>query len=87
MEYFVERDSVVRRIWGRSDIILFIFAGSSAEFALNKAVDSLYFTGKLPSDPLGRLYTTLINARHIVFSTREDAHSAIYKNKRKHQSY
>ena len=85
MEYFVERDSVVRRIWGRSDIILFIFAGASAEFALNKAVDWLYFTGKLPSDPLGRLFSTVSYAREIVFSTREDAHSAIDKIKNIHQ--
>lgn len=85
MEYFVERDSVVRRIWGRSDIILFIFAGASAEFALNKAVDWLYFTGKLPSDPLGRLFSTVSYAREIVFSTREDAHSAIDRIKNIHQ--
>ena len=38
MQYFVEEHSVVRKIWGKSDTILFIFAGASAEFALNKAV-------------------------------------------------
>jgi hypothetical protein len=54
MELFVEKDSIVREIWGKSDTVLFIFAGASAEFALNKSVDWLYFTGKLPSDPLGR---------------------------------
>jgi hypothetical protein len=26
---------------------------------LNKAVDWLYFTGRLPSDPLGRLFSTV----------------------------
>ena len=46
MEYFVEKGSIVREIWGKGDTILFIFAGASAEFALNKAVDWLYFTGK-----------------------------------------
>ncbi len=86
MEYFVEKGSVVRKIWGRSDIILFIFAGASAEFALNKAVDWLYFTGKLPSDPLGRLFSTVSYAREIVFSTQEDAHSAIDKIKSIHQA-
>lgn len=86
MEYFVEKGSVVRKIWGRSDIILFIFAGASAEFALNKAVDWLYFTGKLPSDPLGRLFSTVGYAREIVFSTQEDAHSAIDKIKSIHQA-
>ena len=84
MEYFVEKGSVVRRIWGKSDIILFVFAGASAEFALNKAVDWLYFTGKLPSDPLGRLFSTVSYAREIVFSTQEDAHAAIDKIKSIH---
>lgn len=77
MEFFVEKKSVVRKIWGKSDTILFIFAGAAAEFALNKAVDWLYFTGKLPSDPLGRLFSTVTYARRIVFSTMEDAHHAI----------
>jgi hypothetical protein len=53
MKTFTPQDSIVRRIWGKSDTVLFIFAGAAAEFALNKAVDWLYFTGKLPSDPIG----------------------------------
>jgi len=77
MQYFVEKNSVVRQIWGRSDVILFIFAGASAEFALNKAVDWLYFTGKLPADPLGRLFSTVTYARTIVFSSTKEAHGAI----------
>jgi len=77
MSLFVEKDSVVRKIWGKSDTVLFIFAGAAAEFALNKAVDWLYFTGKLPSDPLGRLFSTVGYARKIVFSSKEDAHKAI----------
>lgn len=74
---FVEKDSIVREIWGKGDTVLFIFAGASAEFALNKAVDWLYFTGRLPEDPLGRLFSTVSYAREIVFSTKEDAHRAI----------
>jgi hypothetical protein len=77
MEYFVEDQSVVRKIWGKSDTILFIFAGAAAEFALNKAVDWLYFTGKLPSDPLGRLFSTVRYARMIVFAPKEEANKAI----------
>lgn len=77
MELFVEQHSVVRKIWGKSDTILFIFAGAAAEFALNKAVDWLYFTGKLPSDPLGRLFSTVRYARMIVFSPMEEANKAI----------
>lgn len=75
--FFVAKDSIVRKIWGSSDTILFIFAGSAAEFALNKAVDWLYFTGKLPADPLGRLFSTVAYARMIVFSTTDAAHAAI----------
>ena len=79
MELFVTKDSVVRKIWGKGDTILFIFAGASAEFALNKAVDWLYFTGKLPADPLGRLFSTVSYARLIVFANKEDANKAIDK--------
>lgn len=77
MENFVKDDSIVREIWGKSDTILFIFAGAAAEFALNKAVDWLYFTGKLPSDPLRRLFSTVGYARRIVFSTTEQANASI----------
>ena len=77
MEYFVDKDSIVRRIWGKSDTILFIFAGAAAEFALNKAVDWLYFTGRLPADPLGRLFSTVTYARRIVFSKNDEALKAI----------
>ncbi len=73
MEYFVDKSSVVRKIWGKGDTILFIFAGASAEFALSKAVDWLYFTGRLPADPLGRLFSTVSYARTIVFSEKDAA--------------
>ncbi|CAM4387174.1 oxygenase MpaB family protein [Flavobacterium terrigena] len=86
MKNFVENESVVRKIWGKSDTILFIFAGASAEFALNKAVDWLYFTGKLPSDPLGRLFSTVRYARKIVFSSLDDANNAIDTMRKIHSS-
>ena len=79
MEFFVHKNSVVRKIWGKTDTILFIFAGSAAEFALNKAVDWLYFTGRLPADPIGRLFSTVVYARMIIFSENEKALSAIDK--------
>lgn len=77
MTYFVAPDSIVRRIWGTADTVLFIFAGAAAEFALNKAVDWLYFTGRLPADPLGRLFSTVDYARRIVFADRAGAERAI----------
>lgn len=79
MKYFVKKGSIVREVWGNADTILFIFAGASAEFALNKAVDWLYFTGKLPADPLGRLFSTVAYARQIVFSENDQAIEAISK--------
>ena len=77
MSYFVKEGSIVRKIWGNADTILFIFAGASAEFALNKAVDWLYFTGRLPADPIGRLFSTVEYARRIVFSGHQEALNAI----------
>lgn len=85
MKYFVEKSSIVREIWGKADYILFIFAGASAEFALNKAVDWLYFTGRLPADPLGRLFSTVAYARQIVFSEHNAALIAIDKITAIHQ--
>ena len=77
MTYFVAKHSIVRTIWGKADTVLFIFAGAAAEFALNKAVDWLYFTGKLPADPLARLFSTVEYARKIVYSRQADAERAI----------
>ncbi len=75
----------MREIWGKADTILFIFAGASAEFALNKSVDWLYFTGKLPADPLGRLFSTVGYARQIVFASEEGAMNAIRRIASIHQ--
>jgi len=74
---FVQKGSIVRKIWGRADTCLFIFAGAAAEFALNKAVDWLYFTGRLPADPLGRLFSTVAYAHKIIFSDEDAALHAI----------
>ena len=75
--YFVDKNSIVRKIWGKADTILFIFDGASTEFALNKSIDWLYFTGRLPSDPLGRLFSTVTYARRILFSDYDGALRAI----------
>jgi hypothetical protein len=76
-QYFVHQNSIIRQIWGKADTILFIFAGASAEFALNKSVDWLYFTGRLPGDPLGRLFSTVAYSRQILFSEYDAALRAI----------
>jgi uncharacterized protein (DUF2236 family) len=75
--YFVRPDSIVRQIWGDADVILLVFAGSAAEFALNRAVDWLFFTGKLPADPIARLFSTVRYAQEIVFAPKQQAEQAI----------
>jgi uncharacterized protein (DUF2236 family) len=77
MRYFVNEGSIVKKIWGKADTVLFIFAGAAAEFALNKAVDWLYFTGRLPADPLGRLFSTVEYSKRILFSEHDAALKAI----------
>lgn len=79
MKFFTGKTSVVRKIWGNGDCVLFIFAGAAAEFALNKAVDWLYFTGRLPANPLGRLFSTVTYSRLIIFSEEEKANATIDK--------
>lgn len=76
---FVKNNSIIRKIWGSADTVLFIFAGAAAEFSLNKAVDWLYFTGKLPADPLGRLFSTVVYAQQIIFSDKQTSLDAIDK--------
>ncbi|HXE57386.1 MAG TPA: oxygenase MpaB family protein [Gemmatimonadales bacterium] len=77
MRHFVEPGSIVRRIWGRSDTILLVFGGAAAEFALNRAVDWLFFTGAIPRDPIGRLFSTAAFAREIAFGSREEAEATL----------
>lgn len=79
MTPYVPENGIVRKIWGKSDTILFIFSGAAAEFALNKAVDWLYFTGRIPKDPIGRLFSTVEYARHIVFASKEEAEATLDK--------
>lgn len=77
MSDFVSHDSIVRSIWGSSDLVLLIFAGSAAEFALNRAVDWLFFTGQIPQDPIGRLFSTARYAQEIVFVDETTAHRTL----------
>ena len=51
--------AVTRRIWGSPDAILLFFAGGAAEFAAIKAVDWLFFTGRLPNAPVERFFETV----------------------------
>src|SRR6185295_9596027 len=81
---FVDRRSIVRTIWGDPDLVLLIFAGSAAEFALNRAVDWLFFTGEIPRDPIGRLFSTVRYAQEIVFVDEETARRTLDRINARH---
>ena len=83
---FVNRHSIVRTIWGDTDLVLLIFAGSAAEFALNRAVDWLFFTGEIPRDPIGRLFSTVRYAQEIVFVDEETARCTLDRINTQHAS-
>ena len=74
---FVPSGSIIRRIWGDADVILLIFGGAAAEFALNRAVDWLFFTGRLPADPIARLFSTVQYAQKILLATDAEARQAL----------
>lgn len=86
MIQFVPASSIVRKVWGTTDITLFIFAGAAAEFALNKEVDWLFFTGRLPADPIGRLFSTVSYAQRIIFNEERKANAAINNINSIHQT-
>ena len=67
-------------------MVLLVFAGSAAEFALNRAVDWLFFTGKLPSDPIGRLFATAGYAQQIVFADEATASHALDRIRAAHHA-
>lgn len=67
-------------------MVLLVFAGCAAEFALNRAVDWLFFTGKLPGDPIGRLFSTASYAQEIVFADEATASRALDRIRSAHQA-
>jgi uncharacterized protein (DUF2236 family) len=67
-------------------MVLLVFAGSAAEFALNRAVDWLFFTGKLPRDPIGRLFSTATYAQQIVFADVSTASATLDRMRAIHQA-
>jgi len=77
LDPFVRNGSIVRRIWADVDLVLLVFAGAAAEFALNRAVDWLFATGQLPRDALGRLVATAAFAQRIALGSRRQAEQAM----------
>src|SRR6185436_11583259 len=62
---------ITRTIWGNTENVLLIYAGAAAEFALNPENHWLFYTGKLPSDPLRRFEKTLRYQRQLFFTPQE----------------
>ena len=86
MDAFVRPSSIVRRVWGNADLVLLVFAGAAAEFALNRAVDWLFTTGQLPRDPLGRLFSTAAYAQRIALADHDDAERALAQIRAAHRA-
>jgi hypothetical protein len=76
---------VTRRIWGSPDAILLFFAGGAAEFAAIKAVDWLFFTGRLPGAPVERFFETVRFAQSVFFGGPAGATDAVERMNRIHQ--
>lgn len=76
---------VAQRVWGSPDAIMLIFAGSAAEFAVNKAVDWLFWTNALPNAPIERFFETVRFAQAIVFGNLDEASAAITAVNRAHR--
>jgi hypothetical protein len=62
---------ITRAIWGNVENIVLIYVGAAAEFALNREVDWLFFTNRLPSDPMGRFIETFAYNQRVFFSPVE----------------
>lgn len=62
---------MTRKIWGDPENVLLIYAGAAAEFALNPENHWLFYTGKLPSDPLRRFEETLRYQQKLFFMPQE----------------
>jgi uncharacterized protein (DUF2236 family) len=76
--------AITQEIWGDTDALLLIFGGAAAEFAVNRAVDWLFFTGALPRDPIGRLFRTVRYAQSIAFAEPAAAGRTLEQIRRGH---
>lgn len=81
-----DRRRVAQRIWSSPDAILIIFAGSAAEFALNKAVDWLFWTNALPDAPIERFFETVYFARVLAFGDVAQVEAAVAAVNHAHMS-
>lgn len=73
-----------RRIWGSTDAVMLFFAGGAAEFAAIKAVDWLFFTNALPSNPVGRFFDTVRFAQQVFFNDKPGSEATMENINRIH---
>ena len=66
-----DRLTTAQRIWFDPTCAVLIFVGASAEFALSPYVDWLFFTGKLPNDPIERFVSTTDYLRRLLTASEE----------------
>lgn len=64
---------------------MLIFAGSAAEFAINKAVDWLFWTNALPDAPIERFFETVRFAQQLAFGDEQQIATAIDGVNRAHR--
>ena len=76
---------ISRRVWSDPTCMLLVFVGSSAEFPLNPAVDWLFYTGRLPSDPLARFLETVAWLRRLIVADEETRNRDAKKLKKLHE--
>jgi hypothetical protein len=67
-------ENIVQRVWGNPSCVLLIFAASSMEFAVNPEAHWLFYTGKLPSDPIGRFISTTGYLKRVMLAPTEAAY-------------
>ena len=76
---------VSRRVWSDPTCMLLVFVGSSAEFPLNPSVEWLFYTGRLPSDPLARFLETVAWLRRLIVADEQTRNRDAKKLKQMHE--
>lgn len=74
-----------RRVWSDPNCMLLVFVGASAEFPLNPSVDWLFYTGRLPADPIARFLSTIDYLRRLIIADEGTRNLEATKLKQLHQ--
>ncbi len=74
-----------RRVWSDPTCMLLVFVGASGEFPLNPSVDWLFYTGRLPADPIARFLSTIDYLRRLIIADKETRNLEATKLKQLHQ--